>query len=314
MRAGFLLTMVAACAALVVPAAAEATYPGKNGNIAVVEVDTGMAGFGSDLSLLRSNGKVLKGSLQSCSVFTGDPKQGFCAQSQNFSRDGSKLVFSIDSSADKTFFAPATRLVVANADGSARTVLPALTEADSDPAWTRGRKLLFTGMRGGKRNLYIVKSDGTGLRQITHNVGRAGAYSNRGLIAYVAKGYVRLLRPGGKSRRLASGDNPDFSPSGKTVVYDRPRGKDSRGFDATSVFRKSIKRGATRRRLAKDGEDPVFSPSGKRVLYVRGELEFSRYALITETPRAKRRKRIFRAADLDPSESYLAGPAWQPRR
>lgn len=312
MRAGYLLTTVAACAALVVPATAGATYPGHSGNIAVVEVDSGMAGFGSQLKLLRSNGRVLKSSLQGCSFFLGERKQGLCAKSESFSRDGTKLAFSIDSASGESAFAPATRLVVANADGSGRKALPALTQADSDPAWTKSGELLFTGLRGGKRNLFIVKSDGTGLRQITRSGGRAGAYSNRGLIAYVAKGYVRLLRRG-KSRRLARGDNPDFSPSGKTVVYDRGRGKDAAGFDATSVFSKSIKRGAKRRRLARDGEDPVFAPSGKRVLYLKGENEFSRYGLITATPRGKHRKRIFRSPDAEPGSSFLAAPAWQPR-
>jgi hypothetical protein len=91
--------------------------------------------------------------------------------------------------------------------------LPALTREDSEPAWTRDGELLFTGRQGGKRNRYLVKADGTGLRQLTHKGGRSGACSSRGLIAYVARRYVRLIRPDDThSRRLARGDNPAFPP------------------------------------------------------------------------------------------------------
>lgn len=313
MRGRFLLA-IAACAALGFPAAAEGAYPGGNGNIAVVDtfrVNTGESA--SDLRLLGSKGKVLKPALQRCAYPDRDspitPDARNCPLSQDFSRDGRKLAFAIDTSTRDT--AGTYRLVVANADGSGRVTLPALTQEDSEPAWTRGGKLLFTGKRNGKHNLFIVKSDGTGLRQITHNGGRAGAYSSRGLVAYMAKGYVRLLRPGKRSRRLARGGNPDFSPSGRTVLYQRDR--DATAGTVGDLFRKSIKRGAKRRLLVKNGNDPVFSPSGKRVLYTKIGSNYD--ALYTATPRGKRRKRIFRSSLVGQTAgvSELTDPAWQPR-
>jgi Tol biopolymer transport system component len=303
MRTRFLLP-IAACAALGFPAAADGAYPGGNGNIAVVEQFLNSGDGDTDLRLLRSTGKVLKRSVQHCAHRREEstPDERFCPSSPDFSRSGRKLAFAIDD-----------RLAVANADGSGPVTLPALTQEDSEPAWTRDGELLFTGKQGGKHNLFIVKSDGTGLRQITRNGGRAGAYSNRGLVAYVAKGYVRLVRPDGtRSRRLARGDNPDFSPSGATVVYDRNVGRDAAGFEVDSVFRVRIKRGAKRRRVAKRGDDPVFSPSGTRVLYKRDEDRG--VGLFTVTPTGKRPKRI-RSLRVNSvyGEWSLTDPAWQPR-
>ena len=122
------------------------------------------------------------------------------------------------------------------------------------------------------------------------------------------------MRPDGThSRRLARGDNPDFSPSGATVVYDRERGTDALGFTVTTVFSVAIKRGAKRRRVAKRGSDPVFSPSGKHVLYLRSEAFTD--GLFTVTPTGKRGKRISRSPGICPTcgSSSLTDPAWQPR-
>src|SRR4051812_9712324 len=287
MRTRILLAIVA-CVALAFPAAAHAAYRGGNGNIALTESFSSSGNGDTDLRLLHSSGKVFKPSLQHCEYLREEntPNERFCPFSPDFSRDGRKLVFAVDSGVEG---AP-DRLVVANADGSGRVTLPALTQEDSEPAWTRDGELLFTGKQGGKHNLFLVKADGTGLRQLTHSGGRSGACSRRGLVAYVAKGKVRLLRPGAtRSRRLARGGNPDFSPSGATVVYDRTRGTDSSGFNITTVFRVSIRRGGKRHRVA-TGSDPVFSPSGKRVLYVRDEDRGA--GLFTVTPTGKRRKRI----------------------
>jgi Tol biopolymer transport system component len=310
MRTRFLLP-IAACAALAFPAAADGAYRGGNGNIAVVESFINSGNGDTDLRLLRSNGKVLKRSLQHCALRRDEdvPEERFCPSSPDFSRDGRKLAFAIDSDARGT----PNRLVVANADGSAPVTLPALTQEDSEPAWTRDGELLFTGKQGGARNLFIVKSDGTGLRQITRKGGRSGACSSRGLIAYVARRYVRLVRADGThDRRLARGDNPDFSPSGAKIVYDRDVGTDAGGFTVTSVFSVRIKRGAKRRRVVKAGRDPVFSPSGKRVLYLRDEDRGA--GLFTVTPTGKRRKRIRRLkVDAVYGEASFTDPAWQPR-
>lgn len=312
MRGRFLLSM-AACAALGFPAAANGSYPGRSGNIAVIDTLRANIGEGgSDLRLFGSTGNAVEPSLQHCAFHSSDtppqPDQRFCPSSPDFSRDGRKVAFAVATSAVNG----PDRLVVANADGSGRVTLPALTQADSEPAWTKHGKLLFTGERNGKKNLFIVSSDGTGLRQVTHSGGRAGAYSNRGLVAYVARGYVRLVRPDGTHRRrLARGTNPDFSPSGRTVVYQRDR--QATAGTVGDLYSKSIKRRAKQRRIVRNGSDPVFSPSGKRVLYVK--TGSNRDALYTATPRGKRRMRIVGSSVIDDTAgiSGFTDPAWQPR-
>jgi Tol biopolymer transport system component len=305
-RTRYLVPLVA-CVVLAFPAAAQASYAGRNGNIAVIEGNSDRGDQGdTDLRLLRSSGKVLNKSLQHC-AFDGNanlPDERFCPSSPDFSRSGRKLAFAVDSGVPN--FNPQTpdRLVVANADGTGQVMLPRLTQEDSEPAWTKSGDLLFTGKQGGKLNLYIVKPNGKGLRQITHDGGRTGAYSSRDLIAYVAGGFVRLIRPDGThGRKLARGDDPDFSPSGRTVAYDRKN----------ALFSKGLRRGAKRRRVTKHGVDPVFSPNGKRLLYLRHESD-ARSSMFTITPRGRRRKRIFRSVDLSSAgQSSLSDPAWQPR-
>jgi dipeptidyl aminopeptidase/acylaminoacyl peptidase len=295
----------------------EAAYPGGKGNIAVVEryQDQNAQG-GIFLRLLDSKGRLTRRSIQSC-AFTAPgfvPKADeLCPSRPDFSRRGRKLAFSARG-----------RLAISDADGSSRVLLPRFTEYDNEPAWTRGARLLFTGERGGRRNIYLVNSDGTGLRRLTGRGGRSPAYSSRGLVAYAARGYVRLLRPDGSgARRFARGSNPDFSPSGRTIVYDarRPAKTPSDRRTNPRLYVKSLRRGSTRRLVTGRALDPVFSPDGRRILFVetqRGSGALTR--LSTVSPSGRQRRSVFQALGREsgpPNNNVrpdLLDPAWQPRR
>lgn len=290
-----LLCASIAVGAVWMPMSAHATYPGGKGNITFLdaESDRGDAGF-TDLLRITPKGKVL-GSLLRCESDQGEQPSSPCASSgAAFSRHGDRVAFAIDG-----------RLAVAAANGTSRVLLPRLTDADSDPAWTRGSKLLFTGRKGGKRNVYIVNANGAGLRQLTQTGGRSAAYSVGGLVAYTAGGFVRLVKPDGSgARRLAHGAKPDFSPSGKTVVYELHR----------HLYSRSLRKGAKRRLIARKGTDPVFSPTGKRILYV-GPGHENTDVLDTVSPRGKRRHKVYDPHTSTAVETEgLSGPAWQPRR
>ncbi|HLM28189.1 MAG TPA: hypothetical protein VK304_14595 [Thermoleophilaceae bacterium] len=295
---------------------AQAAYPGGKGNIAVVERYQDGAGEGGIfLRLLSSRGRLIRRSVQSCafSALGFVPKANeLCPSGPDFSRRGRKMAFSARG-----------RLAIANADGSGQVLLPRFTEFDDDPTWTRGPRLLFTGERGGKRNIYLVNSDGSGLRRLTGRGGRTPAYSSRGLVAYAADGYVRLVRPdGSRRRRFARGGNPDFSPSGRTIVYDATRAVETPSDRITNarIYRKSLKRGATRRLVTRRAQDPVFSPDGRRILFVatqRGSGALTRLA--TVSPRGRQRRFVFKALGREsgpPNTSLrpdLLDPAWQRR-
>lgn len=282
---------------LSLPLPADATYPGGNGNIAFVDAESDRGGEGfTDLRLLARTGAVLNAQVQHCAFheFEDLPDERGCPGDPSFSPNGARLAFPVDG-----------RLTVAAADGSGRTLLPQLTDADTEPAWTREGNLLFTGRRSGRRNLYLVNANGSGLRQLTQGGGRSGAYSAGGLVAYARGGYVRLVKPDGSGgRRLARGGNPDFSPSGKTVVYER-RGR---------IYRKPVRTGARRSLVVRRGVDPVFSPTGRRILYVGLSSSGGRHLLFTVSPRGLRRHKVFDAGvEESVEQEALFGPAWQPR-
>jgi WD40-like Beta Propeller Repeat len=286
---------VVALAALSIATPAHATYPGGKGEITFVdsESDRGDAGF-TDLTRLSPKGKTL-GSLVHCRYDQGEgPATGCASSGASYSRSGKSAAFAIDN-----------RLAVSAADGTSRVVLPKLTDEDSQPAWTRDGKLVFTGRKGGKANLYFVNADGSGLRQFTQSGGATPAASNRGMLAYSARGYVRLVKSDGTGgRRLARGTNPDFSPSGKTVVYER------RG----ALYRISIRKHAKRHRVARKGRDPVFSPTGTRVLYI-GPGHEDTDLLDTVSPRGKSRHKVHDPHTETAVEAEgLSAPGWQPRR
>lgn len=290
-----MLFAAVALAAVAMPMSAHATYPGGKGNITFVddESDRGDAGF-TDLVRLSPKGKAL-GFLVQCKFDQGEgPATGCASSGASFSRSGERTAFAIDN-----------RLAVAAADGSSRVVLPKLTDQDNDPAWTRGNKLVFTGTKSGKRNVYIVSSNGTGLRQLTQSGGSAPAYSVAGLVAYAAGGYVHLVKSDGSGdRRLAHGTNPDFSPSGKTVVYER------RGH----LYSLPVRKGGKRRLIARKGKDPVFAPTGTRILYI-GPGHENTDVLDTVSPRGKKRHKVYDPHTETAVEAEgLSAPGWQPQR
>lgn len=290
-----MLFAAVALAAAATPVSAHATYPGGKGDITFRdnESDRGDAGF-TDLTRLSPRGKVL-GTLQRCSYDQGEGPAKACASSgAGFSRTGKRVAFAVDD-----------RLVVAAANGTSRVTLPKFTDRDSGPAWTRGSKLVFTGRKAGKANVYTVDANGTGLRQLTKGGGAAPAYSAGGLLAYTAGGYVHVAKGDGSGdRRLARGTNPDFSPSGKTVVYER-RGR---------LYTVPVRKGGKRRRVARKGKDPVFSPTGKRILYVGSNGHEGTDVLDTVSPRGKGRHKVYDPHTETAVEAEgLSSPAWQPR-
>lgn len=122
-----------------------------------------------------------------------------------FSPDGKRIAFERDyDSADGSTLKAA--VFVMNADGSSiRRLTPWALRAGDHPDWSPdGKRILFTSNVDGpaavSANKYMIKADGTGLRQLTHATG--------GAVQYMSSSYS----PDGKwitlARRTRNG-NPD---------------------------------------------------------------------------------------------------------
>jgi len=188
-----------------------------------------------------------------CGRNDGGPPEAIpgCPANPAFSASGSQLAFDLDG-----------RLAVGSAAGKGVRILPRLTERDRDPHWSpSGDLLVFTGLRAGQVDLYLVRSDGTGLRRLTQAGGSAAAWSRRGTIAFVRRGAVyRLNLARGGPRRVARGGYPDWSPSGRSLLYQR--------LGRTYLIATDHRR-AHRRLVRRDALRPVFSPDGRRLLFLR---------------------------------------------
>jgi hypothetical protein len=254
------LVPLVAVALLLAPPAALASFPGRDGRIGF-----GLAGgseegapFGA-IGTIRPNGTgelLLRGCSSlarfrdDCTPDYGDP---------SYSADGRRIVF--DAGA---------RLAVVRADGETIRFLAAITANDGEPAFSpNGRRLVFSGAAAPDRapDVFTIDLRTGATRRIAAGAAQP-AWSVRGVIAYVQDGAIWLRRPDGPPRRLTEGMQPDWSPSGRRLVFVRRVGHGAHLF----VIRPDG-RGLRRIRPRGDGRfdglvaSPVWSPSGRRIAY-----------------------------------------------
>lgn len=117
---------------------------------------------------------------------TNDP--GHANRHPSWSPDGSRLVFSRQNP-----FTLAGPLFTVGLDGSAPTRLTSASGVNEQPSWSPdGQEIAFVSDRSGNRDLWAIRPDGTGLRQITDTPDVQEA-------------------------------NPDWSPDGSRLAYDACR-------------------------------------------------------------------------------------------
>lgn len=120
-------------------------------------------------------------------------------------------------------------IVLVDADGGHRQVLPAPRGQKSSPTWSPdGTQIAFADTVDGQHLIYRVNRDGGNLRLLTDR-GSAPAWSHAGLIAYHTDCGIQLMRPDGTAvvppiarrcgaiglPRLA---DPVWSPDGKRIA------------------------------------------------------------------------------------------------
>ena len=292
---------LATAISLFAAAPAYASFAGSNGSLASEfrEIDRGGAND-MEIQVFGLNGKV-GARVSPCSRPELEPASGTCPKNPAFSPDGKRIAFDLEG-----------RLAIAAPDGSGLFTLPKFTAADADPAFSPdGTRVVFTGLVGGKRNLYVVGIDGSALTQITRAGGKWPAWSSGGQIAYHAVGQVWRLRPGSGRTRVAEGRYPDWSASGKSIAYDFKR----------NTYRVPARKGAARKLMSRQAERPVFSPDSKRIAFERpllidkGKDSLGAFIYTADVDTGKRPKLIRRGGEqpVGSTYDYFTGVAWQPR-
>jgi hypothetical protein len=212
-------------------------------------------------------------------------------------------------------------LAIGNASGvGVRTIsLPSLNY-EYDPSFTDDNAhLLFAAQTSAgvklRYDVYTVRLDGTGLERVTRLSASVGPStpieSSTGRIAFVWKGWIYLLGSSGKPKRLVKGSAPDFSPSGKRIVFEdrharalRTIGVNGRGLQRlVGLPRPDTCSGASLRPLS---AHPAYSPSGRFIV-------FTRYGNCGSPPD----KLVVIHADGTHARTVLRGdpaqdPTWQP--
>lgn len=284
----------------VLPAVANATWPGNPGKLLYSGLDVDDAGSRDGIYAISAAGEGNRRIVRTP------------ASEISLSRDGRRIAF----------FRNRRELWEAASDGSdARRIARLGTGTGDDPAWSpSGTRLLFTrtvGRLGRETDeVWVIRRDGNGARKLAN--GHYATWSSRGLVAFTTRraGKVVTIRSSGRGRRIwvpqgspGAVAHLDFAPDGRRLVYTQVpselrqwsvRTLDLRTRRMTS-FRAWTKRGFV--------TDVVWAPGGHRLAYVFQPQGNDTRRLRTSRPSGGAVKTAFR---FDP----LVGPvsiAWQTR-
>jgi dipeptidyl aminopeptidase/acylaminoacyl peptidase len=256
------IALIAALATLLVPAVAQAAFPGRNGKIAyssdrsnVVAIltmnldGTGLANpanvaYPGGHAAWSPDGTKLAFFCGIICVSGGSSiPAGFPADDPAWAPDGQRIVFSRADTFACLLDSCGNELYTVKTDGTELTRLTPRPPSgfDYQPAWSPdGSKIAFTRRECGfcEDNIYLINRDGTGLTRITE--------------------------PGKYYRQ------PNWSPDGTKIAY---TGHHAGQFDAQIYTMNGD--GADKRQLTFGGEvfrialDPAWSPDGQRIVFTQ---------------------------------------------
>jgi TolB protein len=280
------------------PAAAGATLPGQNAQIAYNEYNGH-----DDVVTVNPSGTHLV-NITNDAPFDLDPA---------WSPDGSKLVF-----ARSTFLPDGTQVYTMNADGSGKRQLTHFPTGSTSlrPTWSPdGSRIVFLYDEGSKGTLsiYTMARDGSDVRRVTGLGGFvdiAPRWSHAGdrilFSDQTAAGDFNLytVRSDGSDRRpvatLPSTDetDPDWSPNGRQIVY-------SVQTAFTATLHKMNANGTGIVNLHVSGDDPVWSPDGRKLAFRTWDPDGFAHIVATVNADGSNHR------DLDAPNNNSAAPSWQ---
>lgn len=251
---------------LVAAPAAHATFPGGNGRIALALKGTSLDDLGRRSpyrAVITVNPDSRNDNFtRQCLVMGDGSTAGDCSiryGSPAFAPNGRRIAF--DAGA---------RLALINRNGTGFRLLSGYTTDDSEPAWSRnGRRLVFTGRTGSRRDLFIADPNTASERRLARRATGAD-WSSRDRIVFERGGNIFTFRPSGRGlKRItrAGGRDPGWSASGRTIVFARSGGIYSVNAEGENL-----------RRIVKCSgcAGPVLSPNGRSVVYQRRGVEVAR--------------------------------------
>jgi len=297
---GFLLVAVLvglACA----PIAADATFPGHNGEIAYVDLE----GVGSDSETVTDLIQVCAGGFHERDLLPGT------------SWDTGPVVFSPNG---RTAATSGIAIAAVTGKRQRRVSRPPRRASDAGPVWSpKGGALAFTRVRYARGDR--VRS--TAVRIYANGQGRfltrgfAPAWSARDQIAFLRgdiddttthEVHVASLKTGAV-RRLATGYAPDWSPDGRRLVFSyRPPGETFGPNLEPLVEVVTIRADGTGLRRLARGDGASWSPDGRRIAFLAPE---GYVAVVSPSGRRLRRLARSNTAPLFSPDSRWLAYTWK---